>query len=56
MVVAYGRLMDQQRWSQMHRAWIGVLIWLIPQVGCFIWIGIEYSKFGTEKAALDYVL
>ncbi|OBT73199.1 hypothetical protein VF21_08712 [Pseudogymnoascus sp. 05NY08] len=56
MVVAYGRLMDQQRWSQIHRAWIGVLIWLIPQVGCFIWIGIEYSKFGTEKAALDYVL
>ncbi|KFY39273.1 hypothetical protein V495_06039, partial [Pseudogymnoascus sp. VKM F-4514 (FW-929)] len=56
MVVAYGRLMDQQRWSQMHRAWMGFLIWFIPQVGCFIWIGIEYSKFGTEKAALDYLL
>ncbi|KFY92542.1 hypothetical protein V498_04876 [Pseudogymnoascus sp. VKM F-4517 (FW-2822)] len=56
MVVAYGRLMDQQRWSQRHRAWIGILIWLVPQVGCFIWIGIEYSKFGTEKTTLDYLL
>lgn len=56
MVVAYGRLMDQQRWSQMRRAWLGVLIWLIPQVGCFIWIGIEYRKFGTEKTTLDYLL
>ncbi|KFY33441.1 hypothetical protein V494_07613, partial [Pseudogymnoascus sp. VKM F-4513 (FW-928)] len=56
MVVAYGRLMDQQRWSQMHRAWMGFLIWLVPQVGCFVWIGIEYSKFGTEKTTLDYLL
>ncbi|KFY89965.1 hypothetical protein V500_05361 [Pseudogymnoascus sp. VKM F-4518 (FW-2643)] len=56
MVVAYGRLMDQQRWSQMRRAWLGVLIWLVPQVGCFIWIGIEYRKFGTEKTTLDYLL
>ena len=56
MVVAYGRLLDWKRWSQRQRAWMAFIIWLIPQVACFIWIGIEYGKFGTSKAALDYQL
>lgn len=29
-------------------------MWSIPQVACFVWIGIEYGKFGTSKPALDY--
>ncbi|KAH7317358.1 major facilitator superfamily transporter [Rhexocercosporidium sp. MPI-PUGE-AT-0058] len=56
MVIAYGRLLDQKRWSQISRAWLGFLVWVIPQVGCFIWMGIEYSKFGANKTALDYEL
>tara|TARA_R110002060_G_scaffold4586_3_gene7169 strand:+ start:137 stop:307 length:171 start_codon:yes stop_codon:yes gene_type:complete len=56
MVVIYGKVLDWKRWSQPKRAWIAFLLWLIPQAGCFIWIGIEYSKFGTSKAALDYKL
>ncbi|PVH78498.1 major facilitator superfamily transporter [Cadophora sp. DSE1049] len=56
MVVVYGKVLDWKRWSQPKRAWIAFLLWLIPQAGCFIWIGIEYSKFGTSKAALDYKL
>ncbi|RDW68475.1 hypothetical protein BP5796_09132 [Coleophoma crateriformis] len=54
MVISYGWLLDMKKWSQRQRAWIAFIIWLIPQVGCFIWIGIEYSKFGTAKTALDY--
>lgn len=54
MVLAYGRLLDMKRWSQCKRAWVAFIIWLIPQIGCFIWIGIEYSKFGNAEAALDY--
>lgn len=56
MVIGYGRLLDMKRWSQSQRAWISFLMWVVPQIGCFIWIGIEYSKLGTGEAALDYVL
>ncbi|KAF5966685.1 major facilitator superfamily transporter [Fusarium coicis] len=44
------------RWSQTKRAWISFACWLIPQAACFIWIGIEYAKFGGGKLenALDY--
>lgn len=56
MVMAFGRLLDTKRWSQKTRGWIGFMCWLIPQAACFIWIGIEYSKFGSAKAALDYKL
>ncbi|KAK5045699.1 hypothetical protein LTR84_009068 [Exophiala bonariae] len=54
MVIAFGKLLDTKRWPQRKRAWLSFLCWIIPQAGCFIWIGIEYSKFGTKKAALDY--
>ncbi|TXC06281.1 hypothetical protein FocTR4_00009573 [Fusarium oxysporum f. sp. cubense] len=56
MVMAYGKVLDRTRWSQAKRAWISFACWLIPQTACFIWIGIEYSKFGGGKleSALDY--
>ncbi|KAG5743952.1 hypothetical protein H9Q69_005044 [Fusarium xylarioides] len=55
-VIAYGKLLDRTRWSQTKRAWISFACWLIPQAACFIWIGIEYAKFGGGKLenALDY--
>lgn len=55
-VMAYGKLLDRTRWSQTKRAWISFACWLIPQAACFIWIGIEYAKFGRRKLenALDY--
>ncbi|CZR42805.1 uncharacterized protein FPRO_10108 [Fusarium proliferatum ET1] len=55
-VILYGKLLDRTRWSQTKRAWISFACWLIPQAACFIWIGIEYSKFGGRKLenALDY--
>ncbi|KAF5724344.1 major facilitator superfamily transporter [Fusarium mundagurra] len=55
-VVAFGKLLDRTRWSQTKRAWISFACWLIPQAACFIWIGIEYAKFGRGKLenALDY--
>ncbi|SCO23475.1 uncharacterized protein FFE2_15592 [Fusarium fujikuroi] len=55
-VILYGKLLDRTRWSQTKRAWISFACWLIPQAACFIWIGIEYSKFGGSKLenALDY--
>lgn len=56
MVMAYGKLLDMKRWSQVQRAWLAFVIWVIPQIGCFIWIGIEYSKYGNHKVALDYLL
>ncbi|RKL44800.1 hypothetical protein BFJ72_g3451 [Fusarium proliferatum] len=42
--------------KKTKRAWISFACWLIPQAACFIWIGIEYSKFGGSKLenALDY--
>ncbi|GKT63884.1 membrane protein [Colletotrichum tofieldiae] len=56
MVIAYGKLLDMSRWSQAKRAWISFILWVVPQAVCFIWIGIEYSKFGggKSKEALDY--
>ncbi|KAK2074990.1 hypothetical protein P8C59_009155 [Phyllachora maydis] len=54
LVLGFGRLLDQTRWSQRTRAWIGFLAWVVPQAACFLWIGREYSKFGTSKLALDY--
>ncbi|OWP00206.1 membrane protein [Marssonina coronariae] len=56
MVVAYGRVLDWKRWSQARRAWIAFALWLTPQAGCFMWIGIEYGKFGTGETSLDYGL
>jgi hypothetical protein len=55
-VVAFGKLLDRTRWSQTKRAWISFACWLIPQAACFIWIGVEYAKFGRGKLedALDY--
>ncbi|KAF4948818.1 hypothetical protein FGADI_9375 [Fusarium gaditjirri] len=55
-VMAFGKLLDRTRWSQTKRAWISFACWLIPQAACFIWIGIEYAKFGGGKLenALDY--
>ncbi|KAL7757238.1 hypothetical protein ACKLNR_011765 [Fusarium oxysporum f. sp. zingiberi] len=56
MVMVYGKVLDRTRWSQAKRAWISFACWLVPQTACFIWIGIEYSKFGGGKleSALDY--
>ncbi|CAG8196454.1 unnamed protein product [Penicillium olsonii] len=54
IVIAYGRLLDLTRWSQPKRAWIAFALWVIPQTGCFIWIGIQYSQFGSATLGLDY--
>lgn len=56
MVVAYGHMLDMKRWSQAHRAWVAFALWVVPQIGCFIWVGIQYHKFGTATVSLDYVL
>jgi hypothetical protein len=53
-VIAFGKLLDFQRWSKLRRGWLAFAIWVIPQAGAFIWIGIEYSKFGQSQATLDY--
>ncbi|KAI5366416.1 Putative major facilitator superfamily, MFS transporter superfamily [Septoria linicola] len=54
MVIAYGRLLDMKRWSRGRRAWLAFIFWVVPQIACFIWVGIEYSKFGTSSTGLDY--
>ncbi|KAF2171625.1 hypothetical protein M409DRAFT_63263 [Zasmidium cellare ATCC 36951] len=54
LVIAYGKLLDTKRWSRGRRAWISFLCWLVPQIACFIWIGIEYGKCGQRTVALDY--
>lgn len=43
-----------KRWSRGRRAWIAFLFWVIPQIACFIWIGIEYGRYGQRTVALDY--
>ncbi|CAK3917287.1 major facilitator superfamily transporter [Lecanosticta acicola] len=55
LVIAYGRLLDLKRLSLRRRAWIAFLLWLLPQIASFIWIGIEYRNFGQETYALDYL-
>lgn len=54
-VILFGKLLDNQRWSQRRRAWVAFLAWIIPQMGCFIWVAIEYHQLGS-KSALDYEL
>jgi hypothetical protein len=57
MVLAYGKMLDTKRWSQAGRAWTAFAMWLVPQICCFIWIGIEYAKFGKSTGTgLDYGL
>lgn len=57
MVLSYGKMLDTKRWSQSSRAWTAFSMWVIPQICCFIWIGIEYSKFGKSSGTgLDYGL
>jgi hypothetical protein len=56
MVMLYGKLLDVKRWSQPQSACIAFALWVIPQIGGFIWVGIEYHKFGRGKFALDYGL
>ncbi|KAF5603383.1 major facilitator superfamily transporter [Fusarium pseudocircinatum] len=48
-VVAFGKLPDRTRWSQIKRAWISFACWFLPQAACIIWIGVEYAKFGRGK-------
>ncbi|SMR62192.1 unnamed protein product [Zymoseptoria tritici ST99CH_1E4] len=55
-VLIYGRLLDWTRFSQKTRAWLSFICWTLPNIACFIWIGIEYSNFGAGKTALDYKL
>jgi hypothetical protein len=54
-VILFGKLLDNQRWSQRRRAWIAFLVWLIPNIACYIWATIESHQIGT-KTALDYQL
>ncbi|WRT64090.1 uncharacterized protein IL334_001019 [Kwoniella shivajii] len=55
MVMGYGAMLDNKKWSQKKRAWIALSMWAIPQALCMIWTGIEYSKFAKEgKIAYDY--
>lgn len=54
-VVAFGKFLDVQRWSQRHRAWGALLLWSIPQIACFIWINIMNHQLGPEST-LDYEL
>ncbi|KAJ4399173.1 hypothetical protein N0V91_009630 [Didymella pomorum] len=54
-VVLFGKLLDNQRWSQRRRAWIAFLVWLIPNIACYIWAAIESHQLGP-KTALDYQL
>lgn len=53
-MIAYGRLLDLSRFSRSHRAWTAFLLWLLPQIACFIWIGINYGHFGQSSTTLDY--
>ncbi|WWC58580.1 uncharacterized protein I303_101123 [Kwoniella dejecticola CBS 10117] len=55
MVMAYGTMLDNKRWSQKKKGWIAFAMWAIPQAACLIWTGIEYGKFAKEgKIAYDY--
>lgn len=54
-VVAYGRyLLDLDQWSQQRRAKIAVLIWIVPQMISFIWIGFENRRIDNGIQILDY--
>ncbi|EFQ30384.1 major facilitator superfamily transporter [Colletotrichum graminicola] len=58
IALAFGKLLDRTRWSQTKRAWIAFVLWAVPQAASFIWMGVEYSKFGRGKSkeGLDYEL
>lgn len=54
-VVLFGKLLDSTRFSQRRRAWTALSVWGLLQIGCFIWVAIEYSIL-PGKVALDYRL
>ncbi|KAH4068456.1 hypothetical protein HBH92_016150 [Parastagonospora nodorum] len=51
-VILFGKLLDSTRWSQRHRAWIATTVWVLPQIGCLIWVALEYHLL-PDKIALD---
>ncbi|KAK5130846.1 hypothetical protein LTR08_001618 [Meristemomyces frigidus] len=55
LVIAFGKLLDCKWWPQRRRAWVAFLMWCLPQIGCFIWLGIEYNTISLS-AQLDYEL
>lgn len=57
MVLAYGLVLDNHRWSQKKRAWFAFLMWVIPQIAGFAWIA--YNDAQSRKnghKALDFQL
>ncbi|KAK1952005.1 MFS general substrate transporter [Colletotrichum sublineola] len=53
-VMAYGKLLDMNRWCQKTRAWVALCSWVIPQTACFVWLGMEYRKFqNAASTSLD---
>ncbi|KAK6217504.1 hypothetical protein QIS74_07618 [Colletotrichum tabaci] len=57
MVMVYGKLLDMQRLSQKTRAWVALCSWVLPQAASFVWLGVEYHKFGTgSSTGLDPVV
>ncbi|KAL7419514.1 hypothetical protein Q5752_005425 [Cryptotrichosporon argae] len=55
IVLFYGRfVLDNNRLTVKQRAYIAVGLCVVFQAAGFIWTGIEYGKYGSGKATLDY--
>ncbi|WWC69811.1 uncharacterized protein I206_103754 [Kwoniella pini CBS 10737] len=55
LCTAFGRLIDNKRWSQKTRAWIGFAFWAVPQAAVFIWTAILYAQFEKHNLkGIDY--
>lgn len=55
-VLLYGLLLDTPRFTQKTRAWIGLSVWLVPQVACFIWTGVNYGRWGVGTKTETYYI
>ncbi|KAL7419935.1 hypothetical protein Q5752_005854 [Cryptotrichosporon argae] len=47
LVSIYGHVIDNKRWTQKKRAWVGLAFWAVPQACVFIWMGIIYHLYTT---------
>jgi hypothetical protein len=52
--MAFGALLDYTKWSQKKRAWISLVVWVIPQAAALIWTGVNYHRFTQVDGTIAY--
>ncbi|WWD02381.1 hypothetical protein V865_000420 [Kwoniella europaea PYCC6329] len=53
--LVYGRFLDLKSLSQKKKAWIGMIIWLVPQIAALVWVNVKQWTL-PKSTAFDYTI